>query len=86
MLSGFLPDATKLKIKQIKKEIHQIINNLREIRFDATSMKQEQAVIKQEPSEYTIELLEKCDTYHKNIFRGKYFTSMNSSLESCGKM
>lgn len=74
LLSGFITEVTKLKIKQ--KNIHQIINSLREIREDAIAIKQEQAVTKQEPSECKIELLEKCDTYSKNIFRQKYFISM----------
>lgn len=70
LLSRFIPDVTKLKIKQKKKnKSHQISNNLREIREDVVSMKQEQAVIKQEPSQYKIELLEKCDAYSKNILR-----------------
>lgn len=70
LLSGFIPDVTKLKIKQKKKnKSHQISNNLREIREDVVSMKQEQAVIKQEPSQYKAELLEKCDAYSKNILR-----------------
>lgn len=74
-MSGFITEVTKLKIKQ-KNKIYQIINSLREIREDAIAMKQEQAVTKQEPSEYKTELLEKCDTYSKNIFRQKYFISM----------
>lgn len=46
---------------------NQVINNLRKIREDIISMKQEYAVKEQEQSGYKIELLEKCHTSSKDI-------------------